>query len=95
MLPGFIVAAIAIVEYEWTRIEYVKERILRDRLCLRCGYPLRMTPTDKLAGVCPECGRPYHIKEYYRPNSRWQQPNWQSWRALYLPAPTPTQVGSN
>ncbi len=89
VLPVFVVAMIAIIAYEWTRIESVKERILRDRLCLRCGYPLRMTPTEELAGICPECGRPYHVKEYHRPNWRWQEPEWQRWRALDLPAPTP------
>ena len=59
--PGWsIVLASAIFPLTWitTRIRarLRRRRLLRQGLCLHCGYDLRATPTGS---PCPECGKPF------------------------------------
>lgn len=54
-----------------TRTNRLIRRIVAERLCLRCGYPLLHAPVDeKEFGACPECGRRFNLAEYRRPPRR-------------------------
>ncbi len=44
--------------------------VIRERLCLGCGYSLRGLPVDaEHRGRCPECGRDYSLGEYVHPKT--------------------------
>ncbi|MHC5024765.1 MAG: hypothetical protein ACYTGG_12815 [Planctomycetota bacterium] len=56
--------------YVWRQTRLV-HRIVRERLCLKCGYRLLEIHTDERGrGICPECGRPFSEAEYIRPPKR-------------------------
>jgi len=47
----------------------LKDRIIEDRLCLRCGVPLKVIETDEDgAGLCPGCNTVFNISEYQSPS---------------------------
>ena len=47
------------------RLRRAAIRICTRRLCLGCGYPLlNACAGADGAGVCPECGRPFHVGAY-------------------------------
>ncbi len=54
-----------------TRTTRLARRIVRERLCLRCGYRLLESPVNEQGhGICPECGRAFSTHEYIRPPRR-------------------------
>lgn len=57
-----------------TRTTRMSNRIVAERLCLRCGYPLLHAPVDESGfSRCPECGRRFHEGEYRRPPRRYNR----------------------
>ncbi|MFG0330502.1 MAG: hypothetical protein ACF8PN_11460 [Phycisphaerales bacterium] len=53
------------------RLRRLRRRIICDRLCLSCFYPLHGAPLDAGgAGRCPECGSPFTVQQYERPPKR-------------------------
>jgi len=49
----------------------LKDRIIDDRLCLRCGEPLKIIEIDEDgAGLCPGCNAVFNISEYQSPSQK-------------------------
>jgi hypothetical protein len=65
-----------------------RSRILRYRLCLSCGHPLKgVCVDDRGVGACPECVRPFHAQEYFAPGLHDRNLLWQENRqALFHPS---------
>lgn len=62
-----VVVAMIVLHFAWKRSR--QPRILRKRLCLRCGTSLVNKPVDDDGGgVCPQCEREFNLGEYQRPN---------------------------
>ena len=63
------------------RIRRFVKTIIRKRMCFKCGYILRQSPTDSAGfGKCSECGQEFYLG-YYRhlPHGykrQWLLPNW-------------------
>ncbi len=50
----------------FTRTRRFVKTIIRQRMCFKCGYSLRRSPTASAGyGTCSECGRAFHLG-YYR-----------------------------
>ena len=62
-----VVGAMIVGHFAWTRSR--QSRILRHRLCLKCGASLVDKPVDDDgSGVCLQCGRGFNLGEYQRPD---------------------------
>lgn len=49
--------------------------IIRHRMCLKCGYSLRRSPTASAGyGRCSECGTPFNAAQYRRPPRGYKRP---------------------
>ncbi len=77
--------AVTAIVYLVNRFGNARQRIVRGHLCLRCGYELRQLPlADDGVGICPECGRPYHVAEYQQPAWDVDNPDWSEWRSIII-----------
>ncbi len=65
--PMWIAIIGMIIGYHaWKRHQH--DRIVKKRLCLRCGMSLLQQPVDEQGtGVCPRCERDFNLGEYRRP----------------------------
>lgn len=67
LLLSFLVLVIVLVDRWLNRLlrRLFVSRVMRlqGRVCLSCGYNLQGSPDD---GRCPECGKPYCLKELRR-----------------------------
>jgi hypothetical protein len=85
-IPVMGLVAIGAGVYEMARVSTFRTRLIGARLCLRCGYPLEHLPLNALGGgVCPECGRPFHEREYVCPPDDWYDERWKVRRAAVMP----------
>ena len=77
----FQLLCFALMIWYGRRIRRFVKTIIRKRMCFRCGYILRQSPTDSDGfGTCSECGQKFHLsyychlpKGYKRPR---RQPDW-------------------
>lgn len=56
-----VAAGVALYVY-WSG--WRKKRIVREWLCVECGYPLGEVPAPRDMGRCPECGTSFHRAFY-------------------------------
>lgn len=49
----------------------LKDRIIEDKLCLRCGEPLKVIEIDEEGeGLCPGCNTVFNINEFHSPSQK-------------------------
>lgn len=72
--PAFLGVVVVIVVWCATRSKRYANRVVLERMCFQCGYPLLHAPTDANGdGVCSKCGRLFHIAYYRRPPRKYKR----------------------
>lgn len=62
-----LIVGMVLFHHAWAR--YQHGRILKNRLCLRCGAKLLEVEVDEGgSGTCPKCRRAFNLGEYRRPD---------------------------
>ncbi|MCZ6836022.1 MAG: hypothetical protein O7G85_09640 [Planctomycetota bacterium] len=65
-LLGIVLGGLVIYFLAWRQSQH--GRILRNRLCLKCGTPLTGIHTNQQGdGICPNCQREFNLGEYRPP----------------------------
>jgi ribosomal protein L37AE/L43A len=66
---GLSFAALGLWSWWYTiRVKRIRKAVVKDRLCMNCGYSLLGTDTDERGlGRCPECGTVFSVGQYEAP----------------------------
>ena len=80
LLPQIV--SLLIIGWYYFRIWRFVKTIIRKRMCFKCGYVLRHSPTNSAGfGKCSECGREYYLGYYLHPPSGYKRPTHEpDWR---------------
>ena len=82
--PVLQLVPFVLIGWYFTRIRRFVRRMIRQRMCFKCGYSLRRSPTDSAGyGTCSECAQAFHLgyychlpRGYKRPRDPSKSPHW-------------------